>query len=34
VPELRFAYDTGVDARDRVEELLAEIRDEAEKPPK
>ncbi|HVU03307.1 MAG TPA: 30S ribosome-binding factor RbfA [Polyangiaceae bacterium] len=26
VPELRFVYDTGPDASDRVEELLAEIR--------
>jgi ribosome-binding factor A len=25
VPELRFAYDTGVDAAQRVDELLAEI---------
>jgi ribosome-binding factor A len=25
VPELRFAYDTGIDARERVEVLLAEI---------
>jgi ribosome-binding factor A len=25
VPELRFVYDTGIDATNRVEELLAEI---------
>jgi ribosome-binding factor A len=25
VPDLRFVYDTGEDARDRVDELLAEI---------
>jgi len=25
VPELRFAYDTGIDAAQRVDELLAEI---------
>ena len=28
VPDLRFVYDTGQDARDRVDELLAEIREE------
>jgi ribosome-binding factor A len=27
-PELRFIYDTGLDAAERVDELLAEIRDE------
>lgn len=29
VPEIRFVYDTGVDAHTRVEELLAEIDAEA-----
>jgi ribosome-binding factor A len=33
LPELRFVYDTGEDARDRVESLLREIHDE-EKPEK
>jgi ribosome-binding factor A len=28
LPELRFVYDTGEDARDRVEELLKEIAEE------
>jgi ribosome-binding factor A len=28
VPDLRFIYDTGQDARDRVDELLAEIESE------
>jgi ribosome-binding factor A len=32
VPELRFVYDTGVDATERVEALLAEIKKD-EKPP-
>ena len=31
-PVLRFIYDTGVDAAERVEELLAEIRDESSEP--
>jgi len=31
VPELRFVYDTGADATQRVEELLAEIQDEAKR---
>jgi ribosome-binding factor A len=33
VPELRFAYDTGADAADRVNTLLAEIAADA-KPPR
>jgi len=31
VPELRFVYDTGADAAQRIEELLAEIHDESRK---
>lgn len=31
VPEVRFTYDTGADATQRVEELLAEIEDEAKR---
>jgi ribosome-binding factor A len=34
VPELRFFYDSGVDAALRVEELLAEIAAEGKRPPK
>ncbi|HEX3593538.1 MAG TPA: 30S ribosome-binding factor RbfA [Polyangiaceae bacterium] len=31
VPELRFMYDTGVDAAQRVDELLAEIAEDSKK---
>ena len=31
IPEIRFVYDTGIDATQRVEELLAEIDDEAKR---
>jgi ribosome-binding factor A len=34
VPELRFVYDTGADAADRVNELLAEIAADAKSPSK
>jgi len=34
VPELRFTYDTGVDAAQRVDELLAEIAREPKAPDK
>jgi ribosome-binding factor A len=34
VPELRFFYDTGADAQDRVNALLAEIAADAKQPDK
>jgi ribosome-binding factor A len=34
VPELRFTYDTGADAADRVNTLLAEIAADAKRPAK
>jgi ribosome-binding factor A len=34
IPELRFAYDTGADAAERVDELLAEIAREPKAPDK
>lgn len=33
VPELRFVYDVGADAAERVERILSEINDEKTRPP-
>lgn len=32
-PELRFVYDAGQDARDRIEQLLHEVREDSKKGP-